>query len=161
TQVPMVSGRLLLGTEDYSAWAKPHLARVLAAGPASMPKLPRSHVDKVMERLAPSLPPRRGHPRLGESKSQRETVCFAAWLAAARAQTRDEIARFLDNSSPNTPVARPARRKAERYVAAGRNVLWLEGVLPWIAWPDGQVPGDWPATLLFNRALALWYEVYV
>jgi hypothetical protein len=49
------------------------------------------------------------------------------------------------------------RRKAARYVQAGRKLLNDLAVVPWTLWLDGMVAADWWRSREFFIALDLWY----
>jgi len=117
------------------------------------------------EALVGTSPPgakRSGHP--GLTRTEPEAAAYAAWLADMRFLDAREIALVLNFVPPATKpraIARPARKRAERFVAAGRLLLRQQGVVPWFLWEDGAVPPDWAVTRGFWLAITHWYRFYV
>jgi hypothetical protein len=74
------------------------------------------------------------------------------------------VARLLDPISDQARdrlISSASRRKAGRYLTAGRRALRWEGVLPWFVFEEGKFPENWSATPAFVHGLEVWHESYV
>lgn len=148
---------LIVGAEDWSVWRSPHLRRVLRFGPLAMPRM-ASHAASAPD--TGNAPRARRRPRLEES--ERETVRFLALLTDMGGADPVEIAPFLYRI-PSTArrIAPHAKKKAERWITAGRLALHQDAVLPWHQWPGGALPQRWESTRTFRAGLRTWYALYV
>ena len=120
----------------------------------AMPQLDKSMWDRLRP---PPTPPRRG-PR-GLQEAQPEVCCRAAWLKDVEEISLAEIAREDYVPSPGgraSPDLRNLRRRAQRRVVAGRELMNREGVLPWMLWSSGEVPDGWWQRPNFRVVLEVW-----
>ena len=157
------------------AWQRRGLARVLQAGPISLPHLfplvPQQRGEgaawdrnvallrtaktaderaKIEDELRKSRTP--GNPGLRSTAC--EEIRCAAWLADGLGLPPARVADRLGLGGTNE---RTTRRTAERYINAGRKLLNDSGVLPWTLWPDGRVPSTWWQSPEFLLGLNLWW----
>lgn len=116
------------GLDEWGAGSR-NLAHVLELGPASMPAITWDTPP----------PDRAGYP--GLEWTQTETAVCAAWLHDIRGWSRPKIASRLINVPPASPSLekRALRRRANRYLEAGRQGLCDQGVWPWISVPSDRV----------------------
>jgi hypothetical protein len=118
-------------------------------------------LKKVGEIWMPSIPRHGpihhgyGAPRLRETA--RAVVLYAAWLRDLRSASYGAIARELEFDATRGYDA--AKKMAKRHVREGRALLHAEGVLPWRAWPAGELPPEWSTFPELHRQLRLWHAV--
>jgi len=65
------------------------------------------------------------------------------------------IARRLNPNAPDR-AAEAARAQVRRDVPAGRSRLAVDGVLPWAAYDDGELPAAWWRDRAFELAVDVW-----
>jgi hypothetical protein len=137
------------------------LSCLVELGPASMPAIT----------WATPRPERRGHP--GLSWIEPELSCYLAWLVDIRGWSRQAVVhRFFSHGDldRNEGALRALRRKANRYLSAGRRALCDQGVWPWVSVPledigsdllgrEGHLPELWWDDADVLAHLDLWYSV--
>jgi hypothetical protein len=110
-------------------------------GPTLLPQLWREPSD-----------PRLGRPRLADTDPQR---CeFAAWAHDVYGLTMVHIGHLLHPELEGYEEAQ--RKQAERDVAAGRERLHDDGVLPWAIYEEGSVAAEWPTSIRFEEGVQQW-----
>ena len=111
-----------------------------------------------------------GRPRLSDQSTP--WVEYAAWVRDSAGRSINDVARILYGAanhdadpSPHgrarrrdrkTPITQRDRAQARRDIDAGRRSYSERGVLPWAAYPDGQVPGEWWRDHRFWDAVREW-----
>ena len=135
-----------------TAWAQS--PRSSGLGPLLMPTLAR-----VLPRPTGSDARRREHKRPDYSR-------YAAWLRDIACLPHAEVATELDLVAYRWDTSGRGRRaytnppadlkQAQRYEQAGRRLLRKEGVLPWVAWPDGGLPSEWWKRAGFAASVEEW-----
>jgi hypothetical protein len=89
-----------------------------------------------------------GRPRLQDGDPER--VRYVAWRVDVHRWSQREVARDLYGEDDAD------RLRARRELRAGRELLHVEGVLPWAAWPAGNLPAEWWREERFWRAVNRW-----
>jgi hypothetical protein len=125
-------------------WASADRDRLLANGPAAMPRL--------KEVAPPPLQVRRGAPGLARTNGWE--ACAAAWLRDVHGYRWADVARCVFPDMTSVPSK--DGKRAKRLVKAGRVVLHRDETLPWCEWDDGEVPANWPNEDAFRNSLNSW-----
>lgn len=98
----------------------------------------------------------KGRPSLGEAKPL--ATRYAAWLTDINGASSRVVADAL--LLPREHVQERAfYARVERYIRRGQAQLHSEGVLPWAAWPDGELPQDWDLDHKSLDALNRWFAM--
>ncbi len=122
--------------QGLAPWGRGKLSELsclIELGPASMPAIT----------WTTTRPERRGNP--GLSWIEPELSCYLAWLVDVRGWSRQAVIdRFFahGNLDRNEGALRALRRKANRYLLAGRHALCDQGVWPWVSIPLEDIEGD-------------------
>jgi hypothetical protein len=115
---------------------------------------------------------KRGRPLLSDSEPLASR--YAAWLSSMYGADWSEIANALDLAQEprerSAPIhegkeERSLRRLVTRRIKRGQEQLRAEGVIPWVAWPAGNLPPFWflerPAIDALDRWFAIAHEMKV
>jgi hypothetical protein len=152
----------MAGEPDWSAWAESGLGFVRQDRPKAMPRIVPHHLpDPVKEHLAQRERRRRGPRRIEDNPLKGRIAADVAWRVDIEGHQHDEVALWLDRKTDKDHATSASLEKVERYLTAGRLRLCREGVLPWLQWPNGKVPRQWYASLVFSEGFLGWYEAYV
>lgn len=119
-------------------------------GPGWLPRLKRDQSTRTSK------------PPLHETQAQR--VRFVAWALDFGLRSQADLARILygmprltpDSSDDEIRRAQTCRRQISRDRKAGRAGHAIDGVLPWAAWPDGDIPDGWWREPMFGEAVDRW-----
>lgn len=122
-----------------------------------------SHAQQIERAVAlPTFkvqrPEERGRGRPPLSDTEPYATRYAAWLTNMVGASSNEVARALHLSNGSTDDRALAARVG-RYVRRGQQRLHAEGVIPWVAWPDGELSEQWYLDGQAFDALNRWFAL--